>query len=194
VIHSWRPVRFVAKSEIRSWPVIGWLCEKTGTLFIERARKRDAHRMLHDITDVMLQGDLVGVFPEGTTTDGSDVLPFHANLMQAPISGGVPVLPMGLSYVDAATGKATLAPAYIGDLSLLDCLNAVLRAPRIKARLAIGPLLYPASDSRRELASSARQVVVHLKQGAYEAAAAVAVRRSQVDSGEASVPAPATIS
>ncbi len=128
VIHSWRPVRFVAKSEIRGWPVIGWLCEKTGTLFIERARKRDAHRVLHDITDVMLQGDLVGVFPEGTTTDGSDVLPFHANLMQAPISGGLPVLPLGLSYVDAVTGKPTLAPAYIDDLSLLDCLNAVLRA------------------------------------------------------------------
>ena len=189
VIHSWRPVRFVAKSEIRSWPVIGWLCEKTGTLFIERARKRDAHRVLHDITDVMLQGDLVGVFPEGTTTDGSDVLPFHANLMQAPISGGVPVLPLGLSYLDAATGKPTLAPAYIGDLSLLDCLNAVLKAPRIKARLAIGPMLYPTSDSRRELAGAAREVVVHLAQGAHDAAAAAAGRRSLSSADMAGVPA-----
>lgn len=194
VIHSWRPVRFVAKSEIRSWPVIGWLCEKTGTLFIERARKRDAHRVLHDITDVMLQGDLVGVFPEGTTTDGSDVLPFHANLMQAPISGGLPVLPLGLSYVDAATGKPTLAPAYIDDLSLLDCLNAILRAPRIKARLAIGPMLHPTSDSRRELAASAREVVVHLARGTHEAAAAAAVRRNQDSREFTATPAPTATS
>lgn len=185
VIHSWRPVRFVAKSEIRSWPVVGWLCEKTGTLFIERARKRDAHRVLHDITDVMLQGDLVGVFPEGTTTDGSDVLPFHANLMQAPISGGLPVLPLGLSYVDAATGKPTLAPAYIDDLSLLECLNAVLRAPRIKARLAIGPALHASTASRRELAESAREVVVHLCQGAHEQAAVLAARANEAGAAEA---------
>jgi len=179
VIHCWRPVRFVAKSEIRSWPVVGWLCEKTGTIFIERARKRDAHRVLHDITDVMLQGDLVGVFPEGTTTDGSTVLPFHANLMQAPISSGLPVQPLGLSYLDKATGEPSLAPAYIGDLSLLQCLDAILRAGPIKARLAIGPALMPSSDSRRGLAGSAREVVVHLSQGAHEAAVAAADRLNQ---------------
>lgn len=192
VIHCWQPVRFVAKSEIRSWPLVGWLCEKTGTIFIERARKRDAHRVLHDITDVMLQGDLVGVFPEGTTTDGSSVLPFHANLMQAPISGGLPVQPLGLSYLDAATGKPTLAPAYIGDLTLLQCLNAILRAPRIKARLTVGPALLATSDSRRELAESAREVVIHLSQGAQEQAAAAASRLNGVSTAGASASAPAT--
>ncbi|SPA26395.1 Phospholipid/glycerol acyltransferase; 1-ACYL-SN-GLYCEROL-3-PHOSPHATE ACYLTRANSFERASE TRANSMEMBRANE PROTEIN [Cupriavidus taiwanensis] len=176
VIHSWQPVRFVAKSEIRNWPLIGWLCDKTGTIFIERARKRDAHRVLHDITDVMLQGDLVGVFPEGTTTDGTSVLPFHANLMQAPISGGLPVQPLGLNYLDAATGQPTLAAAYIGDTTLLQSLEAVLRAPRIKVRLVVGPALVPASGDRRELAASAREVVAHLSQGAAEHAATAAQR------------------
>lgn len=179
VIHSWQPVRFVAKSEIRSWPLVGWLCDKTGTIFIERGRKRDAHRVLHDITDVMLQGDLVGVFPEGTTTDGTTVLPFHANLMQAPISGGLPVQPVGLNYLDAATGQPTLAAAYIGDTTLLQSLEAVLRAPRIKARLVIGPALVPVSGDRRELANSAREVVAHLSQGAPEHAAAAARRLNQ---------------
>jgi 1-acyl-sn-glycerol-3-phosphate acyltransferase len=186
VIHSWEPARFVAKSEIRAWPLIGWLCQQTGTIFIERARKRDAHRVLHNITDVMLQGDLVCVFPEGTTTDGSGVLPFHANLMQAPVSGGLPVLPVGLRYVDARTGEPTLAPAYIGDLSLLDCLNAVLRAPPIKARLTVGPMLYPSSASRRELAESARDVVVQLSQGESKAAAAVAARANEASAAGAS--------
>ncbi|WP_432257927.1 lysophospholipid acyltransferase family protein [Cupriavidus sp. TMH.W2] len=194
VIHSWQPVRFVAKSEIRSWPLIGWLCDKTGTIFIERGRKRDAHRVLHDITDVMLQGDLVGVFPEGTTTDGAAVLPFHANLMQAPISGGLPVQPLGLSYLDAATGQPTLAAAYIGDTTLLQSLEAVLRAPRIKARLVIGPALVSVSGDRRELANSAREVVAHLSQGAPEHAAAAARRLNQpAEPGGEPQPAPAAI-
>jgi 1-acyl-sn-glycerol-3-phosphate acyltransferase len=194
VIHSWQPVRFVAKSEIRSWPLVGWLCDKTGTIFIERARKRDAHRVLHDITDVMLQGDLVGVFPEGTTTDGSAVLPFHANLMQAPISGGLPVQPLGLNYLDAATGQPTLAAAYIGDTTLLQSLETVLRAPPIKARLVVGPSLVPVSGDRRELATSAREVVAHLSQGAPEHAAAVARRLNQPpELGGAAQAAPAAI-
>lgn len=168
VIHSWHPVRFVAKSEIRSWPVIGWLCDKTGTIFIERGRKRDAHRVLHHITEVMQQGDLVCVFPEGTTTDGSKVLPFHANLMQAPVAGGLPVQPMGLAYLDAATGKPTLAPAYIDDISLGQCLDAILRSPPIKARLTLGPQLLANSAGRRELAEAAREAVVRLTAGSAE--------------------------
>lgn len=179
VIHCWQPVRFVAKSEIRSWPVIGWLCDKTGTIFIERASKRDAHRVLHHIADVMRQGDLVCVFPEGTTTDGSKVLPFHANLMQAPVAAGLPVQPVSLSYLDAATGQPSLAPAYIDDITLMECLNAILNAPPIKVRLTVGPQLLAREASRRELAEAAREVVVCLVQGTPEAAAHVAERLHQ---------------
>lgn len=190
VLHSWQPSRFVAKSEIRGWPVIGWLCAVTGTIFIERASKRDAHRVLHHITDAMLQGDLVSVFPEGTTTDGSSVLPFHANLLQAPISGGLPVQPVGLAYLDAATGQPTLAPAYVGDLTLGQTLDAVLRAGPIKARLSFAPMLQAASASRRELASAAREVVVHLAQGGREAAVSVAER---INRESASAPSAAAV-
>ncbi|MDT6960369.1 lysophospholipid acyltransferase family protein [Cupriavidus sp. SZY C1] len=192
VIHSWQPVRFVAKSEIRSWPVIGWLCDKTGTIFIERASKRDAHRVLHHITDVMRQGDLVCVFPEGTTTDGSKVLPFHANLMQAPVSGGLPVQPVGLSYLDAATGQPTLAPAYIDDISLGQCLDAILRSPPITVRLTLGPQLLAQSASRRELAEAAREVVVHLVGGMPEAAGSVAERLHHAAKDDAPTAAAAT--
>jgi len=179
VIHCWQPVRFVAKSEIRSWPVVGWLCDKTGTIFIERGRKRDAHRVLHHITEVMQQGDLVCVFPEGTTTDGSKVLPFHANLMQAPVAGRLPVQPVALTYLDAATGKLSLAPAYIDDISLVQCLNAILKSPPIKARLVIGPQLLAGAAGRRELAEAAREVVVQLVEGKRDAAAATAERWHQ---------------
>lgn len=189
VIHSWHPARFVAKSEIRSWPVVGWLCEKTGTIFIERGRKRDAHRVLHHITEVMRDGDLVCVFPEGTTTDGTEVLPFHANLMQAPVSGGLPVQPVGLRYLDAATGEPTAAPAYIGDLSLLDSLDMILRSPPIKARLVVGQMLHPMSDNRRQLAGFAREVVADLARADLVAAAASVSRAHQVEAKGADQPA-----
>ncbi|MNY53467.1 hypothetical protein D3C86_1892280 [compost metagenome] len=107
------------------------------------------------------------------------MLPFHANLMQAPVAGGLPVQPVGLRYLDAATGEPTAAPAYIGDLSLLDSLDMILRSPPIKARLTLGPQLMAQSASRRELAESAREVVVHLAQGTPEAAIAVADRLHQ---------------
>ncbi|WP_423198204.1 MULTISPECIES: lysophospholipid acyltransferase family protein [unclassified Cupriavidus] len=171
VIHCWEPTRFVAKSEIRGWPVIGWLCDKTGTIFIERANKRDAHRVLHQIAGEMKKGDLVGVFPEGTTTDGSKVLPFHANLLQAPVSEGIPVQPVGLSYIDAATGETAIAPAYIDDITLLQCLDSILRAPKIKARLTIGEELRSEGLGRRELAETARAMVLDLCGGAATPAA-----------------------
>ncbi|WP_428852397.1 lysophospholipid acyltransferase family protein [Imbroritus primus] len=152
LINAWQPVRFVAKSEIRNWPVIGWLCAKTGTFFIDRNRKRDARRMMHDLVEHMQHGDIVCVFPEGTTGDGRDVLPFHANLMQAPLHAGVPVQPVGLRYLDEQTGEWTPAPAYIGELTLLQSLDAILRAPPIRARLTVGEPLPTDERTRRELA------------------------------------------
>ena len=82
--------------------------------------------------------------------------------------------PVGLSYLDAATGQPTLAPAYIDDISLGQCLDAILRSPPITVRLTLGPQLLAQSASRRELAEAAREVVVHLVGGMPEAAANVA--------------------
>ena len=81
-----------------SWA--GWW-SSGGTLFIERERKRDALRVVHQIAAALRAGDIVAVFPEGTTGDGRDVLPFHANLLQAAIATGAPVQPVVLRYRDA---------------------------------------------------------------------------------------------
>ncbi|MGY8523750.1 lysophospholipid acyltransferase family protein [Paracidovorax citrulli] len=191
VIHAWQPARFVAKSEIRRWPVVGWLCEKTGTLFIERGRKRDAHRVLHDLVACMRHGDRVCVFPEGTTSDGRGVLPFHANLMQAPVAGDLPVLPLGLQYRDAATGEVTVAPAYIGEMSLLECLDAILSSPPIRAELVFGPCIDTRGFGRRSLAELAHETVVCLCEGrGDEARRLVAEAQARQRSEPAQEPAP----
>jgi 1-acyl-sn-glycerol-3-phosphate acyltransferase len=98
-VHAVCPrARFVSKADVRHWPVLGWLIGAVGTLFIERERKRDALRVVHQMARALAQGDVVAVFPEGTTGDGRSLLPFHANLLQAAIASQTPVQPVVLRY------------------------------------------------------------------------------------------------
>src|SRR5579864_6322599 len=94
------PVRFVAKAEIQSWPVLGRLVAGAGTLFIERGRNRHARRMSDRVADAIRNGDTVAVCPEGTTSEGDVLLPFHAALFQPAVETGVPIQPLGLRYLD----------------------------------------------------------------------------------------------
>lgn len=160
-INSWHPPRFVAKSEIRDWPVIGWLCAQTGVLFVERARKRDAHRIMHAIADALRAGDAIAVFPEGTTSNGLQLLPFHANLFQAPVSAGAPIRPLALRYRIASTGELTTIPAYIDDLSMMDTINAILNGPPLTVEVCVGVAVAPEMD-RRALAAHSQDAVASL--------------------------------
>ncbi len=115
VMHAARHCRFVSKSDVRHWPLIGTLATGAGTLYIERESRRDAMRVVHHMAGALRSGDVLAVFPEGTTSDGREILPFHANLLQAAISSEAPVQPVALSFVDAATGRVSFAPIYVGD-------------------------------------------------------------------------------
>ncbi|MBX3651146.1 MAG: 1-acyl-sn-glycerol-3-phosphate acyltransferase [Burkholderiales bacterium] len=158
VINSALPVRFVAKSEIRSWPAIGWLSARTGTLFIERARRRDAARINGEIADAMIAGDVVAVFPEGTTTDGSRVLRFHGALLQPALIAGARVHPVALRFEDGG-GDLCVAAAYDGDKSLWQTLLAIVAQPAVHARLWFLTPLTSGAGHRRELAAAAQQLI-----------------------------------
>ena len=152
--HAARHVRFVAKSGVRHWPLIGTLATGGGTLYIERERKRDALRVVHHMTEALREGDLVAVFPEGTTSDGQALLPFHANLLQAAISSGAPVQPAALRFADAATRRTSLAPRYIDDDNLITSLWRVLKAPPLVAIVRFGELQPSWGRDRRAWALS----------------------------------------
>jgi 1-acyl-sn-glycerol-3-phosphate acyltransferase len=152
-------VRFVSKADIRRWPVLGWLVACGGTLFIERERKRDAMRVVHQVAEALQGGDVVAVFPEGTTSDGHGVLPFHANLLQAAITTGTPVQPVALRYADA-THAVSPAAAYIGDTSLLQSLWWVVMADGLTAQVTVLPAHYSAHAQRRELSEAVRAGIV----------------------------------
>lgn len=157
VINAWRPTPFVSKAEVRQWPVVGWLAHRLDTIFIHREKRRDAQRAMHEMASRLERGGLVCVFPEGTTSDGLALLPFHANLFQAAVSAQCPVQPICLMYEDSE-GRQSMAPAYIGEISLGASLDAVLRNGPLTAHLYVGAPI-AAMDDRRALAAKAREAV-----------------------------------
>jgi 1-acyl-sn-glycerol-3-phosphate acyltransferase len=134
-INAVQPARFVSKSDVRAWPVLGWLIACGGTLFIERERKRDALRVVHQVAQALRSGATVAVFPEGTTSDGTSLLPFHANLLQAAISTQTPVQPVALRFADAAQAFSPAA-AYVGDTSLVQSLWWVVMGQGLQANVS----------------------------------------------------------
>ncbi len=163
VMHAARHCRFVSKSEVRHWPLIGTLSTGAGTLYIERASRRDAMRVVHQMADALKAGDILAVFPEGTTSDGISLLPFHANLIQAAIAAGAPVQPVALSFIDVATGQPCLAPCYINDDTLFGSIWRTLTAPRIAAVVTYGEPQPAEGRERRAWAAELRAEVMRLR-------------------------------
>ena len=138
VMHAAYHCRFVSKSDIKNWPLIGNLATAAGTLYIERSSNRDALRVVHRMRDALQAGDVLAVFPEGTTGDGRVLLPFHANLLQAAISADAPVQPVGLRFKDKSSGQTSYAPSYIGDDTLIGSIWRTLSAPAMVAVVHYG--------------------------------------------------------
>lgn len=139
VIHAAGHCRFVSKSDVQGWPLIGTLATAAGTLYIERSSRRDALRMVRSMQEALERGEVLAVFPEGTTGDGREMLPFHANLLQAAVAAKAPVQPVGLRFADKATGVTSFAPSYIGDDTLVGSIWRTLSAPPIEAVVHYGP-------------------------------------------------------
>ncbi len=121
---------------MRRWPLIGLLVAAAGTLFIERERKRDALRVVHHMAEALAAGQTVAIFPEGTTGDGSALLPFHANLLQAAIAAQTPVQPVALDYSDAE-GACSRAVSFVGDTSLVRSLWWVANGEGVRVRVQV---------------------------------------------------------
>ncbi len=182
VINAWRPTPFVSKAEVRAWPIVGWLAQQAGTVFIQREKRRDAQRIMHDLAARLTAGERMCLFPEGTTSSGHALLPFHANLLQAAVSASCPVQPVCLMYEDA-NGRQSTAPAYIGEMSLSTSLDAVLREGPLTVHLHIGEPLEAGVD-RRQLAARA-QAAVGAALGSLQARAG---EGAQDDAGQSASP------
>ena len=155
-LHAARFCRFVSKSELLAWPVIGKLASGVGTLFVERASSRDAMRVVRHMAERLAAGDVLAVFPEGTTSDGVSLLPFHANMFEAAIAANAPVQPVALQFIDIATSQVSFAPCYINDDTLLGSVWRTLTAPGIAVQITYGQLQWAEGRSRRDWAQAVR--------------------------------------
>lgn len=156
LINAVCPPRFVAKSEIRSWPVVGWLSEKTGVLFIEREKRRDAGRINGVISDAISSGDIVAVFPEGTTSDGRSVLNFRAPLLEPALSSRLH--PAAIRYL-TQEGEIDTNVAYAGDTSFGESLWTILGKKRIHAELVFTESIEASGKDRKALARDAQSII-----------------------------------
>jgi 1-acyl-sn-glycerol-3-phosphate acyltransferase len=125
-INSVIPLRFIAKSEVGSWPVFGYLIKKSGTLFIDRNRKKDAARIVAIAAQSLKNGDNLGFFPEGTTTDGTYLLPFKSSIVQAAIDAEAKIWPVAIRYPQP-NGNENTHIAYAGDTTLGESILSLLK-------------------------------------------------------------------
>lgn len=163
VLHAARHCRFVSKSELQHWPLVGTLATGAGTLYIERESRRDAMRVVHHMAECLRQGEVLAVFPEGTTGDGTQLLPFHANLLQAAISAQAPVQPVALHFADEVTGAVSFAPCYIGDDTLVRSIWRTLSAKGVVAVLHFGTPQLANGRDRRAWAADLRTTIQTLR-------------------------------
>jgi 1-acyl-sn-glycerol-3-phosphate acyltransferase len=154
--------RFVSKSDVKAWPLLSRLVHAADTLYLERERKRDALRVVHQMAQALKDGQTVAVFPEGTTSDGRTLLPFHANLLQAAIATHTNVQPVALRFSDAVQ-PISRAVEFVGDTTLLQSLWRVACGEGVVACVALLPPRPSALIDRRVLAETLRaDIAAHL--------------------------------
>ncbi|MEO6897925.1 MAG: lysophospholipid acyltransferase family protein [Caldimonas sp.] len=155
-VHAVVPeARFVSKADVRTWPLVSRLVDAGGTVYLERERKRDALRVVHAVAESLAAGQTVAIFPEGTTSTGHGLLPFHANLLQAAIAAAALVQPVALRFSESAHAVSE-AVEFVGRTTMLESLWGTACGDGVVVRLVFLPSRESAGADRRELAALLR--------------------------------------
>jgi 1-acyl-sn-glycerol-3-phosphate acyltransferase len=155
VINANTPARFVAKAEVGAWPLLGWLVRRSGTLFIRREFRRDTARTTHVVTSCLHGGEPVAVFPQGTSTDGTQPVHFHSAMVQAAIDAGATVQPLSISYHDGE-GRSLPQVAFTGEMTFMASLWQIVCLPRIHVNAIYLEELQCDDMNRRQIAKCAQ--------------------------------------
>ncbi len=157
------PVQFVSREENKHWPILGWMTQQAGAVFVQRSSSRDMAKAVAQVSHYLAQeACMVAVFPEGQTSTGEGVAAFHGNLLQAAMDADAPIQVAALDYRHAATGARSTAPTYAGLSLLQSVINTLAGGPYV-VHLAWGPALPSAGHSRKRLAAHLREQVQQLR-------------------------------
>lgn len=160
VLVSLTPAVFVSKSEVKNWPVFGWFARLAGTLFVDRTRRSDVTRMNAQIEQSLTTGNVVVLFPEGTSWNGQEVLPFKSSLLEPIVGSGFPLTAGGIQY-SIADGSVADDVCYWGDMTFFPHFLKLMTKRQIRARVTFAPIPLPASN-RKDLALQLHAAVAQL--------------------------------
>jgi 1-acyl-sn-glycerol-3-phosphate acyltransferase len=173
VFASLHPCVFVSKEEVRRWPVVGWMTTMSGTVYVARGHGGSAMRARKGMQAALDAGLPVVFFPEGTTSNGSQLLKFHSGLLSQVIAGGAPVTAAYLRYSFVEdNGPDVSVPndvCYWGDRSMLAHIFKFLGLYGVRAeiRFAEEPIAFSSDGLHRKMAAvEARSAVAALASGA----------------------------
>jgi 1-acyl-sn-glycerol-3-phosphate acyltransferase len=155
VIGQYLPVYFVAKSDISSWPIIGYLSRQGGTIFIRRGNKKSIKATTEKMIWVLKQNSNIVAFPEGTTTSGNEVLSFHASLFQPALLTKSVIQPVVIQYDGAAKHQAP----FIGEDDFVRHLIKMLCLDKVEVRLSFLPVIKSLGKDRHTVCVEAREKI-----------------------------------
>ncbi len=158
-LNSVHTTRFIAKSEIRQWPIFGFFATRVNTLFIDREKRHEAGKIVDTTRKALQAGDCICFFPEGTTTDGTEIKPFKSSLLQAAIDAKSEVRPFSIHYPDAEDGINT-EMSYWGEMSLIESMRNVIRQRQATVVLRFAEPINAANYDRRNLTSMTRKIII----------------------------------
>jgi lyso-ornithine lipid O-acyltransferase len=161
VLGSLAPSVFVAKREIKSWPVFGWLTSLAGSVYVNREKRTHAGQAAKEIEAALHSGVLVILFPEGTSSDGKTILPFKSALLE-PATRHPHSLSVGLIQYEINDGDVVEEVCYWKDMTLVTHLINLLSKRSVRASVKLAPL-HNGSANRKELALQLHAEVSKLK-------------------------------
>jgi len=162
VLVALMPAVFVSKAEVKNWPVFGWFARLAGTLFVDRTKRSDVTRMNSLIERTLSDGNVLVLFPEGTSWNGSEILPFKSSLLE-PIVGAKFPLAVGHLRYALDDGDAANDVCYWGDATFFPHLVNLMTKNHVRARVGFAPVRQPADD-RKELAQQLHAEISRLAQ------------------------------
>lgn len=155
------PCVFVSKADVKDWPIVGTLAEMAGTLFIRRESRADVARINEQVGAVIQRGEGIVIFPEGTSTDGQDVLPFKSSLLAPAVASGRSIAHASIQYqTPPGAPPAETAVCWWGDMTFADHLWRLLMLPGFRATVRFG-VYHPAGNERKEVARDLTERVRH---------------------------------
>jgi lyso-ornithine lipid O-acyltransferase len=162
VISSITPALFVAKRDVKSWPIVGWLAQMAGSLFVDRERRIKVGEINREIKAALDKGMLVVLFPEGTSSGGHSVLPFKSALLEPAMHGSYPISIGSIEY-EMKSGDASHEICYWGDHTFFPHLVNLLGKRRFSVIVQFSPFTEATTD-RKRMATLLHSGIRELKQ------------------------------